>query len=718
MEVLKIFMKEIYDFEMTDAQVSIYLDSNTNSLKMGAILKDRLLHSNLIFRHVWRSITGVYPPRIIGMLFMTQSNRDTYGLQDIIKLLTFVNPVYGFIKLDITTLETVFKDFTVSLQNDLNNVKKALVIKFAYRYGLEPNEIDISQSIFNIFKMCIFDKTSLDRLADITRQFPKMIDTPSPIAFDTDIKNVSDYFEQSQRIIATYGLNTTNIFNNYTNHMLSLDNNETQITVYDAINLSCLMDGEFYRFLTGSISIYVHTVQHNDIRFLLKAANEETTKNIALFCHIDGTVYHEINNHTYHLIYKVLNPYLLNYVPKLADTFISVSHTLRPESPILSINTIKSLYYYLPETRPDVIDAYDSKKHPYYMSRYIVPSIDIAEQLEPHSKTLLEHPISVHVIPNKEHTLIDHEFIEHQWKAQLTSGCPYQTFNTPLYATRFNVIFYDQFLLRYLHEHPGVMESWRTPKTNVSTKRNPKNCVVLIDNRPNVFSVISLFITMYNLDHSLWHPIVVCNDANHAFFKSYFGDNVTYLKKFQLPTKKFAIEIYNDLLKSSHFWEAFLDYEKILFVQDDGMIIKPGMEERFLKYDYVGGPWKKEWAVENPNKFLAERINPNLVGNGGVSLRDVKLMKKCCEKYKHLTKQLHYDRIQQQPEDVFFSSCCYKEKGSMPSYEEAQLFASEQVIHAKETAFGFHKTWVYHTLHDVVGFFNGYLEKHKLRELH
>jgi hypothetical protein len=707
MDVLKIFMKELYDFEMTDAQVSIYTDPNTNSLKMGAIMKDKLLHSNLIFRHLWRSITGVYPPRIIGMMFMTQSNRDNYTLQDIIKLLTFVNPVYGFIKLDIATLENVFKDFSISLQNDVANVKKALVMKFAYRYGLEPTEIDMSQSIFNIFRMCIFNETSLRKLTNICNQFEKIIDTPNPIMFNPEIKSVKDYFEQSQQIILTYELNTKNIFNDYSNNILKLDNNESQITIYDAINLSCLMDGEFYRFLTGSISIYINSnsISFNDIQYLIKSTDEETSKNIVIFCNVDNTPY-EINHSTYHIIYKVLDPYLLNFVPKVVDTFILVGNTIRPESTILSINTIKSLYYYLPNSELDKIEL-NHKKHPYLISRYIVPSLEIANQLYPVQSILLEHPISIHTIPNKEHKLIDNEFIEHQWKAQLTSGCPYQTFNTPLYSTRFNVTLYDQFLLRYTHENPEVFDF-------PTSSKNAKNCVVMIDNRENLFSVLSLFITMYNLDPSLWHPIVVCNDHNYEFFKHYLGDKVTYIKKFVLPKKKFAIEIYNDLLKNPHFWESFMDYEKILFVQDDGMIVKKGMEEKFLQYDYVGGPWRKEWAVENPNKFLLEKINPNLIGNGGVSLRNVKLMKSFCEKYKHLTKQLHYDRIQQQPEDVFFSYCSFKEKSLLPSYEEAQLFSSEQVINDNETAFGFHKTWVYHGLPDIIKMFNNYLHVEKL----
>ena len=147
----------------------------------------------------------------------------------------------------------------------------------------------------------------------------------------------------------------------------------------------------------------------------------------------------------------------------------------------------------------------------------------------------------------------------------------------------------------------------------------------------------------------------MCNKSNYEFFYKYFGDTVDYIISIPIPTSKFDIDFYNNLLKSEEFWGHFQKYDRILFVQDDGMIVKPGMETEFLQYDYVGAPWKKEWSHQDPNLHLITNINPELVGNGGVSLRNPKAMLAILKKYNKESKRLHYDKVQQEPEDVFFS---------------------------------------------------------------
>ena len=137
-----------------------------------------------------------------------------------------------------------------------------------------------------------------------------------------------------------------------------------------------------------------------------------------------------------------------------------------------------------------------------------------------------------------------------------------------------------------------------------------------------------------------------------------------------------------------------------------------GMENDFLSYDYVGAPWRKEWATINPNKFLLENINPQLVGNGGVSLRDIKKMKFICEKYRHLANSLHYDMLQQIPEDCYFSKYSVLEGYNLPNYETAQRFASEQVCNVK--SYAIHKFWIYANLSDVERFFTQYLTVNNL----
>lgn len=704
MDVLRIFMKEIYDFEMSDEQLHGYLDEKSNSLKIGNVLKDPLLHSNLTFRHIWKSITGVYPSRLIGKYFMTLPGIDkkNINIQQIWGLLIQINPVYQFISMDTKSLEQVQKTFEASMQTNVLNVKRELAVKFCYRYGIEPSDIDSDKSVFCIFKDAMFSKNGVNRLQRISTKLAKMTDK-DVVSIPNTLNTVSEYFSLSEKIILNYELYTTNIFNKSVNNIIEFQ--ESNLTVFDVINHVCSIDASFYRFLIGTTVIYWDSgdaLTNNRLDILLKAANNHTSKNVVLFNSVENKTFLKTNN-MYNIVYDVVDPFLLNFVPKLAEVSVTIGEYLYPISPPLSSKTNNSIYYCLYNEKPD--ETNPSYKYYYEsLNRYIAPSQNVAMKIMDHVKSKHVYVISDTIESN---SLINSDFVEHQWTAHFSTTCPYSVLGTAQYHPKMNVLLYDQFLLKYIHEN----------QINVNTL-NPckkgKNVVVLVDNRENIFSVISLFITMWNLVQSEWSVVVICNDDNYGYFKNFFGDKVEYIRKFSLPSKKFLIDIYNDLLKDPFFWNSFMDYEKLLFVQDDGMIVKKGVEEEFLKYDYVGGPWKKEWATDNPNKFLKEQINPDLVGNGGVSLRNIKLMKRCCEKYKHISKQLHYDRMQQQPEDVFFSYCCVQEKANLPTYEKAKYFASEQVISDTDSAFGFHKTWVYHMLPDIEKMFNNYLNTCRL----
>jgi hypothetical protein len=374
-------------------------------------------------------------------------------------------------------------------------------------------------------------------------------------------------------------------------------------------------------------------------------------------------------------------------------------------SPIISNKTENSIYCCLATQQ-----GHNDKNETYYkpFNRYLVyyrNKDHITENISGKKVYSL-----VEEEENKENSIVfNNEFAEHQWDAHLSMICPYNAQNSSnLYHPRFNVLLYDQFVLHYYVENRDKLEQF------THTSREAKNVVVMIDNRKNIFSVISLYITFINLKKSLWHCIVICNKDNVEFFRRFLGDNVDYITEFNYPTKKFDIETYNDMLKSDAFWNKLreFDFEKVLFVQDDGMIVKSGLEDHFLKYDYVGAPWERQWSSEDPNKFIKENINADLVGNGGVSLRNIEKMGYICTKYKDITKQLHYNRLQQQPEDVFFSYCCKQENLKMPNYQEAQMFSSEQVL--KPGSYGFHKMWAYHHLSNIETMFNSYLVTYKV----
>jgi len=79
-----------------------------------------------------------------------------------------------------------------------------------------------------------------------------------------------------------------------------------------------------------------------------------------------------------------------------------------------------------------------------------------------------------------------------------------------------------------------------------------------------------------------------------------------------------GIEGYNRLLKSSAFYERFINFESILIAQLDCLILSDSLHKWITGgFDYLASPWFKGFAKEH---------GPGLwrVGNGGLSLRRVK----------------------------------------------------------------------------------------------
>lgn len=131
-------------------------------------------------------------------------------------------------------------------------------------------------------------------------------------------------------------------------------------------------------------------------------------------------------------------------------------------------------------------------------------------------------------------------------------------------------------------------------------------------------------------------------------------------------------------------------YKKALIVQDDGFLLKRGIE-RFLEWDYVGAPW----ADTRANEYIKHNINPELVGNGGLSIRSVDKMREVCEKYVLEKRELFYANLTCIPEDVYFTKYVIKIGGKVAPNYIARYFAVEQVL--EPTAIGIHKAWPYHT---------------------
>ena len=235
---------------------------------------------------------------------------------------------------------------------------------------------------------------------------------------------------------------------------------------------------------------------------------------------------------------------------------------------------------------------------------------------------------------------------------------------------------------------------------------SPAHTLVLVDNRANIFSVMAIMITLANLKPDVWDTHVVTRAAHVDWYKQRlpFAHVSTDPR---LEDEPFHIETYNVVLKDNAFWKQFIKYKRVLIVQDDGMIVRKGLEQKFIQYDYVGAPW----IHNDMNQELILMNKGLLVGNGGLSLRNPTVMADICARFGKEAKKLFNDQLQPIPEDVFFSHCIAVKLGgkvATPSNYEASHFAIEQVYTAR--ALGFHKFWNYMPLNVVEAFFDEVLQ--------
>lgn len=124
----------------------------------------------------------------------------------------------------------------------------------------------------------------------------------------------------------------------------------------------------------------------------------------------------------------------------------------------------------------------------------------------------------------------------------------------------------------------------------------------------------------------------------------------------------FTHQEHSDYMETNNFWDRVRG-KKVLIFQSDSLLIRDGIDD-FLEYDYVGAPWRK--PKEN-----------QWVGNGGLSLRSVSVMKKICKENKPTEPIL---------EDIFFIK--YLQGKGVADIETAKKFSMEDVY--SENPLGVH----------------------------
>jgi len=275
---------------------------------------------------------------------------------------------------------------------------------------------------------------------------------------------------------------------------------------------------------------------------------------------------------------------------------------------------------------------------------------------------------------------------------------------------------YREFMLRRCRGFARAQQREEDGDKTDKTDEEVDYAMVMVDDRRNPWSVASAITSAQNVDavkHS-WALYFFCSDANSTYVRRALSgfDGRIDLRVREIPQlcarSPHGLERNDLLFESSAFWDM-IRARRALIIQDDGVLAAPGVENAaFSRYDYVGAPWE---ATVQPR--LREISNPQMVGNGGLSLRTVAAMREITRRDEEEEEngagdggtRLHYNAAQQLPEDVYFASRVHaEEKRKVAPREIAHRFSSEQVL-CTGGCLGFHKPWAYHGASNVAAFF-------------
>lgn len=256
------------------------------------------------------------------------------------------------------------------------------------------------------------------------------------------------------------------------------------------------------------------------------------------------------------------------------------------------------------------------------------------------------------------------------WRGIMTNPCPIKA-NSPRHGamlhTRFLVMYTIAFLRRALE---------------YDVNPAPENTLLIVDNREDVGTVLSALVSLTNLEAG-WGVTLFCAKANEAFMRECIPKAAIKVID-NYPSKSFFIEAYNRLMKTEAFWRS-VPGSKCLLVQNDGTLVRPGLERHAcFGYDLVGAPW-------TPHPYLQEATKGNLVGNGGLTLRDPRECARACRDHRDERLSVYeMCPIMSEAEDVFFA----RRVANVCPQAVAKGFSMEQV--ASPGALGYHRFWAYH----------------------
>ena len=216
---------------------------------------------------------------------------------------------------------------------------------------------------------------------------------------------------------------------------------------------------------------------------------------------------------------------------------------------------------------------------------------------------------------------------------------------------------------------------------------NLENEAVLIEFRSFPHLAYTLRNAIMKLGNS-WSYTIVCGIGNYNCVLEIVQQISFGIRIIKQNIENINESEYSKLLTQVDFWQQFRG-SKLLIYQEDAAIFKTDICP-FLQYDYIGAPWLKK-----------QNDTPNLVGNGGFSLRSKRTMiDTICtispENTIFNSSTLRYmtnTKSTIPPEDVYFSKNIQELGiGSVAEWSVASDFSTETVVNLN--SFGGHNFWI------------------------
>lgn len=187
-----------------------------------------------------------------------------------------------------------------------------------------------------------------------------------------------------------------------------------------------------------------------------------------------------------------------------------------------------------------------------------------------------------------------------------------------------------------------------------------------------------------NIDY---YKINFKNSQFHSFASKYFEN----------------IAGYNNLLLSPDFYQEFNDFNYLLILQTDAIVLEDTLNDWLkMNIDYVGAPWPNGIELEiNIDNFKGSnsKITKSHVGNGGLSLRRIN---GCIELLQYFSEAREYFLISKSSEDIFFSLLgMLSTNFTIPNEIKASQFSMElnpnfyYSVNGNKCPLGAHAWWKY-----------------------